>query len=411
MITLRPERSRSGICRAAAAQLFSVLIVCMSYAQANLNYVDGDPIGVDSSTTDNTGGFTAVHQLGHNIGQPAILVSLNGEELLIEFRAIVFGLPSAQNQLLFNEFDYGLNVWKGSDYFAGSEPLFRVDLGEPKGVNLIPDGFGRVIPDVSFGSAGVGGANAPTYDFRFDLIKKPLDSPSQPGLDVFDWPLPAGEWVFGFQSWHDTQANGILRVSGAAAEQGPLPLFSRDNLIPRGVLGDQDPDNILLYWGMSLAAVPADSLLDGDFSGDGLVDAADYVVWRRNLGSTSESVLNYNGDGANGVDDGDYDLWRRNFGLTRTILPGDFNATGVVDAAEYVIWRRNLGALSNSSLNNAGDGLNGVDEADYLVWRQNFNNKGTTVQSFGAPIAEPASLLLLIIAGSGLVLSNRCSLF
>ena len=347
MTILSPLRGRGFICRATAAPLFGVLIVGISYAQMDLDYIDGDPIGDDSSTTDFTGGFSAVQQLGENIGQPAILVSLNGHELLTEFRVIVFGLASSQGNLFFDEFNYGLNVWKSSDYFAGSEPLFRIELGDPKGVNLVLDSSGKMVPDVGFGSAGLGGANASTYDFRFDLIKRPLVDTSQNGLGRFDWPLPSGEWVIGFQSWHDSVTNGVLRVSGAVAEQGPLPLFSRDNFIPRGVLGGQDPQNILLYWGMSLATLPADSLQlrDGDFNLDGVVNAADYVVWRSNLGATSESFLNYNGDGTNGVDD-----------------------------------------------------------ADYLLWRQNFGQTGAPPQSIAPPIPEPASMFLLVIAGWSLAL-------
>ena len=54
--------------------------------------------------------------------------------------------------------------------------------------------------------------------------------------------------------------------------------------------------------------------LDGDYNGDGFVTAADYTVWRDNLGAGDESSLNGNGDGMNGVDLGDYALWKTNFG-------------------------------------------------------------------------------------------------
>lgn len=41
--------------------------------------------------------------------------------------------------------------------------------------------------------------------------------------------------------------------------------------------------------------------LDGDFNGDGFVDAADYVLWRKNEGTPEQ-----------------YDLWRQNFGASTT---------------------------------------------------------------------------------------------
>ncbi|MCA9239119.1 MAG: RICIN domain-containing protein [Planctomycetales bacterium] len=51
----------------------------------------------------------------------------------------------------------------------------------------------------------------------------------------------------------------------------------------------------------------------GDYNNDGSVDAADYTVWRDNLGAANEAALSFNGDGG-GVDQGDYEVWRQNFG-------------------------------------------------------------------------------------------------
>lgn len=60
--------------------------------------------------------------------------------------------------------------------------------------------------------------------------------------------------------------------------------------------------------------------LDGDYNADGIVDAADYTVWRDNLGATEDgNVLNGNGDGGT-VDASDYDLWRQNFGASLSPL-------------------------------------------------------------------------------------------
>lgn len=53
--------------------------------------------------------------------------------------------------------------------------------------------------------------------------------------------------------------------------------------------------------------------LAGDYNDDGVVDAADYNVWRDNLGSDA-AVLNGNGSGGPTVVMDDYNLWRDNFG-------------------------------------------------------------------------------------------------
>jgi hypothetical protein len=294
-----------------ARTLCGILIVGVSTAQAHHTFfLNGDPIGANSASTDDEGGYTAVKQAGVNLGQPAIQVNLAGNELLTDLRVIVFGIANETEDLRFDRFEYHLDVWKRSDYFAGLQPEHQVDLGNPYNVNLSSAGANQIIPSPQFGNSGAAGVHAPTYDFRFDLANLSTSNP-------FDSPFAAGEWVFGFQSWHDADANGALRVSASSTGPGPLPLFSRDDSDPRGILGDQDPNNISVYWGISLTAIPENTIphLLGDFSGDGVVGAADYVVWRNNLGASNESALNFNGDGVNGVDLGDYQLWRINYGM------------------------------------------------------------------------------------------------
>lgn len=55
-----------------------------------------------------------------------------------------------------------------------------------------------------------------------------------------------------------------------------------------------------------------------------------------------------------------------------TTTPGDFNADGRVDAADYSLWRDNLGrSVAPLTAGDAtGDGL--VDQADYRTWRAHF---------------------------------------
>ena len=129
------------------ARLCVAFLICVSAARAQQSFpVDGDPIGADTSTTDHAGGFTAVEQIGVNLGQPAIQVTLNGQELLTELRVIVFGLPTVDGELFFNQFDYHLDIWRSGDYFAGAAPQFRVELGQPSNISLVPAGANRVVP-------------------------------------------------------------------------------------------------------------------------------------------------------------------------------------------------------------------------------------------------------------------------
>jgi len=58
------------------------------------------------------------------------------------------------------------------------------------------------------------------------------------------------------------------------------------------------------------------AMIAGDFNDDGTVDAADFAVWRDNVGAVDETALSGNGNGDGIIDAGDYQLWQTHFGLT-----------------------------------------------------------------------------------------------
>jgi hypothetical protein len=60
----------------------------------------------------------------------------------------------------------------------------------------------------------------------------------------------------------------------------------------------------------------AEAILSGDYNRDGIVDAADYVVWRRGLGESVTAYSGADGDGDGMIGGGDYDVWRAYFGAT-----------------------------------------------------------------------------------------------
>ena len=59
-------------------------------------------------------------------------------------------------------------------------------------------------------------------------------------------------------------------------------------------------------------------------------------------------------------------------------LPGDYNFNGVVDAADYSVWRDTVGSTNDLRADGSGaaagvpDGV--VDELDYDFWKANFGN-------------------------------------
>ena len=126
-----------------------------------------------------------------------------------------------------------------------------------------------------------------------------------------------------------------------------------------------------------MTSAGAHATLPGDFNGDNVVNAGDYVAWRKTDGTP-----------------GGYNTCRANFGESAAgpSLPGDFNGNGTVDAADYVVWRKGLGTT--------------YTQDDYNTWQANF---GATLGSgsssaFPTPpsaldnaVPEPTSLILLML--------------
>jgi hypothetical protein len=86
------------------------------------------------------------------------------------------------------------------------------------------------------------------------------------------------------------------------------------------------------------------------------------------------------------------------------VLPGDYNADGTVDAADYVVWRKNVGG---SSLPNETVSLGTVDEADYIEWRAHFGRStpgSASAQAIAAPEPTAAALVMLSLTA---LLFNR----
>lgn len=82
---------------------------------------------------------------------------------------------------------------------------------------------------------------------------------------------------------------------------------------------------IVSYTNGSVFRINTTQLLTGDYNASGTVDAADYVLWRDTLGSTTNLAADGNHNGS--VDSGDYDIWRSNFGMSvHTPLPGSGTA-------------------------------------------------------------------------------------
>lgn len=75
-------------------------------------------------------------------------------------------------------------------------------------------------------------------------------------------------------------------------------------------------------------------------------------------------------------------------------LPGDYNEDGLVDAADYSIWRDNVGQPAGTLANDVDGGTIGT--AQYSTWVANYGSSLNQANSLSAP--EPSSLLLMVLA-------------
>ena len=141
---------------------------------------------------------------------------------------------------------------------------------------------------------------------------------------------------------------------------------------------------------------------DGDYNDDGVVNLADTTLWRDSLNATGANLV---ADGSNNdlISDYDYKIWRWNYGAGSSLtLPGDFNADGVVDMADFTVWRNSQGQVGFDLAADADSNYR-VDHADYDLWRASFGRGGIQASLGGsalptANVPEPSALLLLLAA-------------
>jgi hypothetical protein len=81
-----------------------------------------------------------------------------------------------------------------------------------------------------------------------------------------------------------------------------------------------------------------------------------------------------------------------------SIIPGDYNDDGVVDTADYVVWRENLNT-TNTIPNDTTPGW--VMDEDYVVWKAEFGRAAGTAAGLGSissnTVPEPESLAILLL--------------
>ena len=81
------------------------------------------------------------------------------------------------------------------------------------------------------------------------------------------------------------------------------------------------------------------------------------------------------------------------------LIQGDYSRNGVVDAADYIVWRNTHGQ-SGTGLLADGNGDTFVNNADYNLWRAHFGQVAASGATANVAVPEPATFALLIIAAA-----------
>jgi hypothetical protein len=84
-----------------------------------------------------------------------------------------------------------------------------------------------------------------------------------------------------------------------------------------------------------------------------------------------------------------------------TSVLGDYNGNGVVDAADYTLWRDKLGAPAGSLANRDPSNSGVINAADYTYWKSRFgatSGAGAGGNALGATnVPEPAACWLAVV--------------
>jgi hypothetical protein len=114
------------------------------------------------------------------------------------------------------------------------------------------------------------------------------------------------------------------------------------------------------------------------------------------------------GAGVSSTSDANYDNVHVEFTGATAGVQGDYNSNGVVDAADYVVWRNGVAPLPNEV---TGVTTGSTTSEDYDAWRARFGNTaGSGSSSFSAgAVPEPTTAFLMLVGAAALAIGRRQS--
>ncbi|MEX2169531.1 MAG: hypothetical protein WD851_09475 [Pirellulales bacterium] len=234
-------------------------------------------------------------------------------------------IPQSANPLavpIVNDQGSGLNSWSITDNAVGvPNPAYVTAIGPASASELLTDGWrftarARLVSDfgggpsmglsvylggkvfvaqLDFGSTG--GLQATLFDIPSRVIPLTSAGSAASAFHTFELRSEGGSQQTAFL--FDGQE--VARWSGFLAAHPNIVRWGTSSAIHRGQMN---------FHRVELATLDTFVPLTGDYNGDGVVDAADYTVWRDHRGSNYAAA---DGNGNGTVDTGDYTVWKANF--------------------------------------------------------------------------------------------------
>ncbi|TWT99071.1 hypothetical protein Pla108_00040 [Botrimarina colliarenosi] len=226
---------------------------------------------------------------------------------------------------------------------------------------------------------------------------------SRSSIDLYTTALHEIGHALGLTSWdfyNQEASDGKIDVTLAPFAGTDIPIHSTHLDLPDSMLSKWR------FWGQRREITQTDLLavcqingfsqcefelapaeFAGDLNDDGVVNAADYTVWRDATSSAARAA-----DSAQMT--AGYDTWSSNFGRTfqqPETFSGDYNADGVVNAADYTAFRDHV---ANGDLRSDGNGDGALTTADWQVWANRYGERSPAATT--AP--EPSATFLATIA-------------
>ncbi len=188
------------------------------------------------------------------------------------------------------------NQWYKAAYYDGTAGVY---YDYPTKSNTAPD---NNIPTSDTGnSANYLLAGSYTQDESYPTTSAGAYTLSKSAYGTFDQGGNVSEWTETYTSATSTR---VRRGGAFDTDATTLKADHRESIDPTSELEDM---------GFRVATVPISAGVPGDYNANGIVDAADYVLWRKYLG---QSVTLPNDSTPGTVVQADYDVWRAHFGQT-----------------------------------------------------------------------------------------------